>query len=72
MEGYGLTNGIPTTLIAASSFEDVTVIIFYGIFSTIALNSIKEDKEAVGMVLFKILYEVFKFFLILNNFEFLN
>jgi NhaP-type Na+/H+ or K+/H+ antiporter len=36
--GYGVKKGIPTTLIAASSFDDIGAITLFGVFSTIALN----------------------------------
>ena len=33
---YGVEKGIPTTLIAASSFDDIFGITFFGLLSTIA------------------------------------
>lgn len=36
--GYGVKKGIPTTLIAASSFDDIIAITAYGIAITVALN----------------------------------
>jgi hypothetical protein len=33
---YGVAKGIPTTLIAASSFDDIFGITFFGLLSTIA------------------------------------
>lgn len=36
--GYGTKKGIPTTLIAASSFDDIIAITVFGVFLTIAMN----------------------------------
>ncbi len=36
--GYGVKKGIPTTMIAASSFDDIIAITAYGIAITVALN----------------------------------
>ena len=53
-----LLKRIPTTLIAAASLQDVSVIICFGICSSIALNDIKKDSDSLGKVIFKIAYEV--------------
>jgi NhaP-type Na+/H+ or K+/H+ antiporter len=37
-EGYGTDKGIPTTTIAASSFDDIIAITAFGIFMTISFN----------------------------------
>lgn len=37
-QGYGVKKGIPTTTIAASSFDDIIAITAFGIFFTIAFN----------------------------------
>jgi len=42
---YGTKKGIPTTLIAASSFDDIIAITVFGIFLTVAMN------EAPGQIL---------------------
>lgn len=36
--GYGVKKGIPTSMIAASSFDDIIAITAFGIFTTIAFN----------------------------------
>jgi hypothetical protein len=35
-QGYGIKKGIPTTLIAASSFDDIIAITVFGVCSTSA------------------------------------
>ena len=37
-QGFGIKKGIPTTLIAASSFDDIGAITLFGVFATLALN----------------------------------
>ena len=37
-QGYGVEKGIPTSMIAASSFDDIIAITAFGVFSTIAFN----------------------------------
>jgi len=44
--GYGVKKGIPTTLIAASSFDDIIAITVYGIAITVALNEAPGGKAA--------------------------
>jgi solute carrier family 9B (sodium/hydrogen exchanger), member 1/2 len=39
--GYGVKKGIPTTLIAASSFDDIIAITVFSVFLTIAFNEAK-------------------------------
>jgi hypothetical protein len=36
--GYGVKAGIPTSMIAASSFDDIIAITAFGVFITIAKN----------------------------------
>jgi solute carrier family 9B (sodium/hydrogen exchanger), member 1/2 len=36
--GYGVKKGIPTSMIAASSFDDIIAITAFGIFITVAMN----------------------------------
>ena len=37
-QGYGIKKGIPTSLIAAASFDDIFAITFFGIAKTLAFN----------------------------------
>jgi len=37
-QGYGVEKGIPTSMIAASSFDDIIAITAFGVFLTIAFN----------------------------------
>lgn len=49
--GYGIKKGIPTTTIAASSFDDIIAITAFGIFFTIAFNEVEggiADEEHGG------------------------
>merc|ERR1712195_461420 len=39
--GYGVKKGIPTTTIAASSFDDIIAITAFGIFITVSMNQAK-------------------------------
>lgn len=36
--GYGVKQGIPTSMIAASSFDDIIAITAFGIFITVSMN----------------------------------
>ena len=44
--GYGVEKGIPTTLIAASSFDDIIAITIFGICSTVAFNQLGTSDES--------------------------
>jgi len=50
--GYGVKKGIPTTLIAASSFDDIIAITIFGICQTIAFNEapggVAEEGDSIG------------------------
>ena len=39
--GYGVKKGIPTTLIAASSFDDIIAITVFSVFLTITFDSLE-------------------------------
>ena len=49
--GYGVKKGIPTTLIAASSFDDIIAITVFGLFLTVAVNEapggVAEEQDSV-------------------------
>ncbi len=51
-EGYGVVKGIPTTLIAASSFDDIIAITVFGVCITIAFNEapggVAEEGDSIG------------------------
>ena len=51
-QGFGVKKGIPTTLIAASSFDDILAIEAFGVFSTLALNGLGGPNRSVWFVLF--------------------
>ena len=38
--GYGVDKGIPTTLIAATSFDNIVAIILFGVFSSVAFSGV--------------------------------
>lgn len=50
--GYGVEKGIPTSMIAASSFDDIIAITAFGVFKTVAFNEapggIKEEGDTIG------------------------
>jgi solute carrier family 9B (sodium/hydrogen exchanger), member 1/2 len=50
--GYGVKKGIPTTLIAASSFDDIIAITVFGVCITIAFNEapggVAEKEDSIG------------------------
>lgn len=43
---YGVKKGIPTTLIAASSFDDIIAITIFSVFLSIGLNSAQAELNA--------------------------
>jgi len=45
-QGYGVAKGIPTSMIAAASFDDIIAITAFGVFSTIAFNEAPGGVEA--------------------------
>lgn len=51
-QGYGVELGIPTSMIAASSFDDIIAITAFGVFSTIAFNQapggVAEKEDSIG------------------------
>jgi len=53
--GYGVKKGIPTTLIAASSFDDIIAITVFGVFLTVAINEapggVAEESDSVAFEL---------------------
>ena len=58
-KGYGVKLGIPTTCIAASSFDDIIAITAFGVFLTIAFNEapggVASEEEGGDSVGFEIL-----------------
>jgi NhaP-type Na+/H+ or K+/H+ antiporter len=69
--GYGVEKGIPTTLIAASSFDDIIAITAFGIFLTIAFNeapggvaSEEEGGDSVGFEVFMNLVQLITGFVV--------
>ena len=56
---YGIKKGIPTTLIAASSFDDIIAITVFSIFLSIAFNQVKGGADEDGSHLwFEVGYNV--------------
>jgi len=57
-QGYGVEKGIPTTLIAATSFDNIVGITLFGIFADIAYNSVgtktKSPAQTVGINTYQI------------------
>jgi NhaP-type Na+/H+ or K+/H+ antiporter len=47
-ENYGTKKGIPTTLIAASSFDDIAAITIFGVCITLLFESIGAGESAVS------------------------
>ena len=51
-QGYGVKKGIPTTLIAASSFDDIIAITVFGVCINIAFNEapggVAEEEDSIG------------------------
>lgn len=58
MRGYGIVKGIPLTLLAASSFNDVFNITLFSVTSTIAFNNAGVSDKTIGEVLLIILLEI--------------
>lgn len=58
VRGYGIVKGIPLTLLAASSFNDVFNITLFSVTSTIAFNKAGVSDKSVGQVLLIILLEL--------------
>jgi len=60
--GYGVKKGIPTTLIAAASFDDIIAITAYGIAITVALNEapggVAAEKDSIGYEVLNILIQI--------------
>ena len=55
-QGYGIDKGIPTSLIAAASFDDIFAITFFGIAKTLAFNEAGTQAEsAFGAVFLNII-----------------
>ena len=48
--GYGVKKGIPTTLIAASSFDDIIAITIFAVFLTISLNTANGGSDEGGSI----------------------
>ena len=56
--GYGAEKGIPTTLIAASSFDDIIAITIFGICSTVAFNQLGTSDESPVYAVFVNIYQI--------------
>lgn len=54
--GLGVEKGIPTTLIAASSFDDIGAITLFGVFMTISLNGKTGDEANVYLAVLANVY----------------
>ena len=57
-KGYGVREGIPTALIAASSFDDIVAITFFGICATVSFNQVSEGGISPGMAVLTNLYQI--------------
>lgn len=58
MRGYGVEKGVPLSLLAASSFNDVFNITLFSVTSTIVYANAGVSDDSVGTVLLHILYEI--------------
>lgn len=47
-EGYGLKKQIPIKIIASSTIENVTILVLFGIFSSIAMNQVSKTQTNPG------------------------
>mmetsp|Transcript_14326 Transcript_14326/g.24375 ORF Transcript_14326/g.24375 Transcript_14326/m.24375 type:complete len:157 (+) Transcript_14326:470-940(+) len=45
-KGYGVAKGIPSTLIAASSFDDIIAITVFGVLTTVSFEIVGEFKNS--------------------------
>ncbi len=53
---YGTKKGIPTSLIAAASFDDIFAITFFGIAKTLAFNEAgTQDESAISAVFLNVI-----------------
>lgn len=57
-EGYGAKKGIPTTLMAASSFDDIIAITIFGVCTTSAFASKISGQESPGIAVLRNLYQI--------------
>jgi len=56
--GFGIKKGIPTTLIAASSFDDIGAITLFGVFATLALNGKGGESSNIWLALLANVYQL--------------
>ena len=49
-EGYGAKKGIPLKIIASSTFENIIILVIFGIVSVIGINQIATNKQNPGKV----------------------
>ena len=52
--GYGTKKGIPTTLIAASSFDDIIAITIFAVFLTVAFNTAAGGSDEEVNIFFEV------------------
>jgi NhaP-type Na+/H+ or K+/H+ antiporter len=58
-KGFGVTKGIPTTLIAASSFDDIIAITVFGVMTSVAFEIVGEfESKPVGQLIGKNLLDI--------------
>lgn len=57
-KGYGVRKGIPTALIAASSFDDIVAITFFGICATVSFNEVSGSNASPAMAVLVNLYQI--------------
>ena len=58
-EGLGVDKGIPTLMIAATSFDVISAVTFFGIFSSLAFNDVGTSTENPYMAIIKSIYQIF-------------
>ncbi len=57
-KGFGIKKGIPTTLIAASSFDDIGAITLFGIFATLGMNGLGGEDTNIWLALLANVYQL--------------
>ncbi len=57
-KGYGVRKGIPTALIAASSFDDIVAITFFGICATVSFNEASGSNKSPAMAVLVNVYQI--------------
>ena len=57
-QGYGVNKGIPSTLIAATGFDNIVAIMLFGIFSSLAFSDVGTTKVSPLNSVFTTIYQI--------------